>query len=285
MFDFCVSAKATALVHVSTAYVNANIADGSVIREELYPLPFDAADFCRRPQKYKNFRNFGYPNTYTLSKSVAEAMLFQRFKSSKELRLSIVRPSIIGAAYQTPCPGWVDVVNAAGAVFLAGALGVLTIIRGNPRGVADIVPVDFVVDDIIEELLLIDSDKKFSVRHSCTSTSDPTRWRVAIGAVQDHFQSQPPKAKLTPGLPHFRMIRNKKQFNAEWYARYTLPAKLGILPEILDKKGNKMCELFTPFTETEYFFDSAKGEILRSTGKNTFATLRTASAASFCTRT
>ena len=70
--------------------------------------------------------------------------------------------------------------------------------------------------------------------------------------------AQPPKAKLTPGLPHFRMIRNKKQFNAEWYATLHVASQAGhSARDSRGKSGNKMCELFTPFTETEYFFDSA----------------------------
>ena len=96
-----------------------------------------------------------FPNTYTLTKAVSEVLLAKRHEAQLVAEknegklpplLAIVRPSIVGAAWREPCPGWVDVVSAALAVFLAGALGVVTVLPGRPRGVADIVPVDTVVN-------------------------------------------------------------------------------------------------------------------------------------------
>ena len=46
-------------------------------------------------------------------------------------------------------PGWCDVVSAAGAVYVAVGLGVLKFLPGDPNNVADIVPVDTVINAML----------------------------------------------------------------------------------------------------------------------------------------
>lgn len=46
-----------------------------------------------------------HPNTYTLTKGLAEQLVFYKGSS---LPIAIVRPSIVCAAYQEPFPGWID---------------------------------------------------------------------------------------------------------------------------------------------------------------------------------
>ena len=88
--------------HVSTAYVNSNILDGSKIEEKVYDLPNgqDPEDVVRQiinmgPQSVteqeKNIIG-AYPNTYTFTKSLAERMLK---KNRGNLPVVILRPSII----------------------------------------------------------------------------------------------------------------------------------------------------------------------------------------------
>ena len=54
------------------------------------------------------------PNTYTYAKSLAENQLID---DADELPLIIVRPSIIGAMWQDPLPGWTDNVNGPTGLF------------------------------------------------------------------------------------------------------------------------------------------------------------------------
>jgi glycerone phosphate O-acyltransferase/fatty acyl-CoA reductase len=44
------------------------------------------------------------------------------------MTVSIVRPSIIGAAFRDPCPGWIEGISGASAVFLLGGTGVIRFI-------------------------------------------------------------------------------------------------------------------------------------------------------------
>ena len=79
--------------------------------------------------------------------------------------------------------------SAAGAVFLAGGLGLLQIIPGNMRGIADLVPVDTVVNCILVAALRIASSKEFLVVHSTTSSNKNfLRWRIACRNVADYFR-------------------------------------------------------------------------------------------------
>ena len=46
-----------------------------------------------------------HPNTYTFTKNLAEQIVAS---DSKGLPVAIVRPSIIGASQEEPCPGWLE---------------------------------------------------------------------------------------------------------------------------------------------------------------------------------
>ena len=56
------------------------------------------------------------PNTYTLTKSLAEFVLVEE---GSHLPLVIVRPSIIGATWKEPMPGWTDNLNGPTGLFVA----------------------------------------------------------------------------------------------------------------------------------------------------------------------
>ena len=56
-----------------------------------------------------------YPNTYTFSKNLAEQIVSS---SSDILPTAIVRPSIIGASIENPCPGWLDNIYGVTGIFI-----------------------------------------------------------------------------------------------------------------------------------------------------------------------
>ena len=65
------------------------------------------------------------------------------------MTITIVRPSIIGAALSQPFPGWIEGVNSSTSVFLLGGLKIMKYIPGNKKNIGDIIPVDMVSDYII----------------------------------------------------------------------------------------------------------------------------------------
>lgn len=150
-------ANIEAMVHTSTCYVNYPRHGGGLVREKIYDLPFDAEQMTRHilgipesdiPRQTKVLlEKFGFPNTYCFTKNMGEVLL-QKMKGS--VPLSIVRPAIVGCALREPYPGWVDVLTAAGGLIFTVGLGVVHEMHADPSLMADIVPVDYVVNTLIK---------------------------------------------------------------------------------------------------------------------------------------
>lgn len=56
------------------------------------------------------------PNTYTYTKQLAEHLLVNE---GKDMPLAIVRPSIVGASWKEPFPGWIDNYNGPSGLYIA----------------------------------------------------------------------------------------------------------------------------------------------------------------------
>lgn len=87
-----------------------------------------------------------FPNTYSYTKSVSEEIVERR---GKGLPITIVRPSIVVSTAREPIPGWVDNVNGAGGLSTGVGIGLIHVFEGNLSKVADLVPADFVVNNIL----------------------------------------------------------------------------------------------------------------------------------------
>lgn len=93
----------------------------------------------------------------------------------------IVRPAIINASYAEPFAGWIDSLAAAAAVYLFVGLGVIRTLKGGPKNIADIVPVDVVVASIIVATAFNIGNKSLPIYHVGSSDLNPIRW----GEVRD----------------------------------------------------------------------------------------------------
>uniref|UniRef100_A0A8D2JJ18 Fatty acyl-CoA reductase n=1 Tax=Varanus komodoensis TaxID=61221 RepID=A0A8D2JJ18_VARKO len=140
--------KLEAFVHVSTAYANCN---RKYIEEVIYPPPvepnklFDLVEWMDdslldqiTPKLIQD-----WPNTYTFTKALTEFLIQQE---RGNLNVAIIRPSIVGASWQDPFPGWIDTFNGTSGFFIAAGKGLIRTIKCNSTAVADIVPVDVVIN-------------------------------------------------------------------------------------------------------------------------------------------
>lgn len=135
-------------LHTSTAYANCNRRS---IDEVVYPPPVDPYKLLDAVQWMDDgmvrditARLIGdRPNTYTFTKALAECMVQQE---SSKINVAIVRPSIVGASWQEPFPGWIDNFNGPSGLFIAAGKGILRTMRASNDAVADLVPVDTVVN-------------------------------------------------------------------------------------------------------------------------------------------
>ena len=139
------------LINVSTAYVTPHPGNGVPIEESLAPLPAPATDLYRAIQdgsanEADLLARSGHPNTYTLTKSIAEHLVMERRGS---VPVTIVRPSIISAARELPFPGWIDSTAGFGAFVMLLGLGHLRAIVGDPDTRIDVIPVDDVAIRIV----------------------------------------------------------------------------------------------------------------------------------------
>ncbi|XP_036152594.1 fatty acyl-CoA reductase 2 isoform X2 [Myotis myotis] len=125
--------KLEAFIHISTAFSNCNLKH---IDEVIYPCPvepkkiidsmewLDDAIIDEITPKLIGDR----PNTYTYTKALGEMVVHQE---GGNLNIAIVRPSIVGATWQEPFPT---------------GKGFLRALRATPMAVADVIPVDTVVN-------------------------------------------------------------------------------------------------------------------------------------------
>ena len=86
------------------------------------------------------------PNSYCFTKRLAEHLLVEHNNANKRIPLLIMRPSIFGAAFEEPVPGWTDSIGMVGGIIMAAGLGILHELPGNKNNIGDIIPVDFVVN-------------------------------------------------------------------------------------------------------------------------------------------
>uniref|UniRef100_A0A8C6LHA7 Fatty acyl-CoA reductase n=1 Tax=Nothobranchius furzeri TaxID=105023 RepID=A0A8C6LHA7_NOTFU len=137
-----------AFIHISTAYANCN---RKHIDEVIYLPPVEPKKLIESLEWMDDGivrditpRLIGdRPNTYTYTKALAEYVVQQE---QDKLSIGIIRPSIVGASWQEPFPGWIDNFNGPSGVFIAAGKGILRTMRASNDAVADLIPVDVVIN-------------------------------------------------------------------------------------------------------------------------------------------
>ncbi|XP_033180374.1 LOW QUALITY PROTEIN: fatty acyl-CoA reductase 1-like [Bombus impatiens] len=161
-----------------------------------------------------------YPNTYTFSKNLAEQIVASK---CKDLPVAIVRPSIVGASLQEPCPGWIENISALTSTIMLIGRGCATAIRGRRDAISDIVPVDFVVDMIICTAWHVTLHRDHEVKvYNCTSNACPFKWGQMRDAIVKCSTETPLNDTLWyPGCP---MIANRYIYQVRSIIPHVLPA-------------------------------------------------------------
>lgn len=184
-----------AFVHVSTAYSNA---DKKEVREIVYNPPADpdrvmqccdvlsdeALEVVSRHLQGK------HPNTYTLTKAMAEWVVSEK---AGDLPASIVRPSIVTAAWREPFPGWVDNVCGITGIMMEIGRGTIRSIICDQKLIMDLIPVDFVVNTLIAVAWHTATYKQNTVRvYNCTSgMRNPVHWYKFGQLTKKHACASP----------------------------------------------------------------------------------------------
>ncbi|XP_067131244.1 fatty acyl-CoA reductase 1-like [Centruroides vittatus] len=175
------------LVHTSTAYSFCNRKE---VDEKIYTM-------SRTYEEYRIIANLqsdhsieitdenileGRPNTYTLTKAIAEIYLSN---FCRDLPIIIVRPSIVGCSWTEPICGWNDSLGGANTLIAAGVKGLISTMWIDEGKRLDLIPADTVIN-----LMLAAAWRKTIIPHrredeipvyNCTSGSiNPLTWRKLL---------------------------------------------------------------------------------------------------------
>ncbi|VEN49495.1 unnamed protein product [Callosobruchus maculatus] len=138
-------------LHVSTSYCHLDLPE---LEEKIYPAKHDPWKMLDAVQWMDEdmLRSLtsvvlkGYPNTYAYAKCLTEQLVSNY---SEKLPIVITRPSIVVAAYKEPIPGWVDNINGPTGILIGAGKGVIRTMHCNTKLVADVVPVDMVINSML----------------------------------------------------------------------------------------------------------------------------------------
>ncbi|XP_032668393.1 putative fatty acyl-CoA reductase CG5065 [Odontomachus brunneus] len=138
-------------VHLSTAFC---LVEQERVDEIAYDAPHDPNDIMRLVEWMDESaidlltpKLLGpFPNTYIYTKRLAETLVTREYPN---LPCVIARPSIVIPAMAEPLPGWVDNLNGPTGIIVAASKGVLRTMLCNTQYQAEVIPVDIVINFLI----------------------------------------------------------------------------------------------------------------------------------------
>jgi long-chain acyl-CoA synthetase len=135
-------------------------------------------------------RRLGWPNTYTLSKSLAESLIVRH---GAGLPIAIVRPSIVETSTDQPFRGWNEGINTSAPLsYLLGTY--FRQLPTNERKCLDVIPVDMVCRGMTLIAAAIIARRHEPIYQLATSASNPCDMGRSIEltglAHRKHYRSQ-----------------------------------------------------------------------------------------------
>jgi long-chain acyl-CoA synthetase len=208
----------------------------------------------------KRASQLGWPNTYTLTKSLAESLLY---KYGAGLPIAVVRPAIVETSVQKPFRGWNEGINTSAALsYLLGTY--FRQLPSNEHKKLDIIPVDSVCQGMTLIAAAVIERRHDSMYQLATSVTNPCDMGRCIEltslAHRKHYRAQ-------EGMEYWLRLRfDAIPVSKERYNRMSVPAQRAIVQSIqkimsplplrktplaktersLERVG-KLVELFEPF--------------------------------------
>ena len=220
-------ARLDAYVGVSTAYVTPHpdpFGRGVHRAEEvLAPLPRDPealyASLCAGAEdEGRLLAETGHPNTYTLTKCLAEHLTMCR---AGGLPATIVRPSIVSACRTHPEPGWIDSAAAFAAFVSMIGAGKLRVLAGDLGTRLDVVPCDAVSERIVAAAFAPPPRGEPRIQHAVAGLSSAIPISMCRERIVDWFRKHP-----AGGRPRVEYVgRRGPTLRAAHALRHELPAR------------------------------------------------------------
>ncbi|HET9595656.1 MAG TPA: AMP-binding protein, partial [Anaeromyxobacteraceae bacterium] len=230
-------------------------------------------------------RHWGWPNTYTYTKSLGEQVI-----ARSGVKAAIVRPSIVETALRYPFPGWNEGFTTSAPLAFLGIEGQRVYPMGE-RSILDIVPVDLVAAGTIAVVAEAIAGSPRRVYHLASSDTNPLSGRRTVELVglyrrrfyREREEGNPLanalRARLEPysvsrrhyerwSAPAFaRLARSASRLLREEGPRWGAPRASALAARTADRldeverrleQVKVLFELFMPFTwENRYVFRCA----------------------------
>ena len=174
----------------------------------------------------KRARELGWPNTYTLTKSLAESLIV---KYGDGLRMAVVRPAIVETSVAKPFRGWNEGINTSASLsYLLGTT--FRQLPSNERKRLDLIPVDAVCHGMTLIAAAIIENRHDRVYHLATSVTNPCDMGRSIEltslAHRKHYRAQ-------EGLEYWLRLRlDAIPVSKRRYRRMSAPAQKAIIKSI-----------------------------------------------------
>jgi thioester reductase-like protein len=174
----------------------------------------------------KRAAELGWPNTYTLTKSLAESLIS---KYGVGLPIAVVRPAIVETSAQEPFVGWNEGINTSASLsYLLGTS--FRQLPTNEKKRLDIIPVDSVCRGMTLIGAAIVGRRHEPLYQLATSVTNPCDMRRSIEltslAHRKHYRAQ-------EGLEYWLRLRlDAIPVSKERYNRMSAPAQKAIVKSI-----------------------------------------------------
>ena len=221
-------------------------------------------------------KRLGWPNTYTLTKSLAESLIV---RYGAGLPIAIVRPSIVETSTDQPFPGWNEGINTSAPLsYLLGTY--FRQLPTNERKCLDVIPVDMVCRGMTLIAAAVIGRRHRLIYQLATSSSNPCDMGRSIEltglAHRKHYRAQ-------QNMEHWiRMQFDTIPVSKSRYEKFSVPAQKAVVQGInraasaLQMKRpplarqerdlirvEKLIELYEPFIlHNEQVFESDNVQLL-----------------------
>ncbi|XP_014479570.1 PREDICTED: putative fatty acyl-CoA reductase CG5065 [Dinoponera quadriceps] len=270
-----------AFVYVSTAFCHCV---KSFIDEKYYPPPLEADKILTLinildDDKLENIKPTllgEWPNTYVYSKAIAEDLVRQY---SVGLPACIIRPSIVVTTLKEPISGWTNNLYGAIGIVMGTCIGLLRTLHCVPEYIADMIPADYVIANIIvagwdiakrkDTLLSIEETdpdvpetERTPIYNCVSSPQNPITWK-RFTSLNEKYGLQIPSTKM---IWYYKFTLNRYRFMNEIYVIFLhfIPAVIvdvlafliGRKPMLVKsyKKLDKFINVVTYFTIRQWQF-------------------------------
>ena len=168
-------------------------------------------------------KRLGWPNTYTLTKSLAESLIV---RYGTGLPIAIVRPSIVETSTDQPFRGWNEGINTSAPLsYLLGTY--FRQLPTNERKCLDVIPVDMVCRGITLIAAAVVARRHEPIYQLATSASNPCDMGRSIEltglAHRKHYRAQ-------QSLEHWiRMQFDTIPVSKSRYEKFSVPAQKAVV--------------------------------------------------------